>query len=120
MPILFEPVIRDGYELVDGGLVANLPVDELDTFKAHYKIAVDTHGSMYTKGEELDLPWKAADQTMTILTKLQYPSQLAKADIVITPDLNDHKATDFSDITSLIESGYTKGKVLAETIKPKP
>ena len=117
VPILFEPVIRDGYELVDGGLVANLPVDELDTFKAHYKIAVDTHGSMYTKGEELDLPWKAADQTMTILTKLQYPSQLAKADIVITPDLNDHKATDFSDITSLIESGYTKGKVLAETIK---
>lgn len=117
VPILFEPVIRDGYELVDGGLVANLPVDELETFNAHYKIAVDTHGSMYTKGEELDLPWKAADQTMTILTKLQYPAQLAKADIVINPDLNDHKATDFSDITTLIEAGYSKGKVLAETIK---
>jgi len=117
VPILFEPVMRDGYELVDGGLVANLPVDELDTFKAHFKIAVDTHGSMYTKGEELDVPWKAADQTMTILTKLQYPSQLAKADMVITPDLNDHKATDFSDISSLVEAGYAKGKVLAETIK---
>ena len=117
LPILFEPVIRDGYELVDGGLVANLPVDELNRFNAHYKIAVDTHGSMYKTGGELDLPWKTADQTMTILTKLQYPAQLAQADMIITPDLNDHKATDFSDITSLIEKGYTKGKVLAETIK---
>ena len=117
LPILFEPVIRDGYELVDGGLVANLPVDELERFNAHYKIAVDTHGSMYKTGEELDLPWKTADQTMTILTKLQYPAQLAQADMIITPDLNDHKATDFSDITALIEKGYTKGKVLAETIK---
>ena len=117
VPILFEPVIRDGYQLVDGGLVANLPVDELDAVNAHYKIAVDTHGSMYANGRELDLPWKAADQTMTILTKLQYPAQLAKADIVITPDLSEHKATDFSDIKALVNAGYTKGKVLAGTIK---
>ncbi len=117
VPILFEPIIRDSYQLVDGGLVANLPVDELDTFKADYKIAVDTHGSMYATGGELNLPWKAADQTMTILTKLQYPAQLAKADIVITPDLSEHKATDFSDIKALVDAGYSKGKVLAGTIK---
>ena len=117
IPILFEPIIRNGYQLVDGGLVANLPVDELDKVNANYKIAVDTHGSMYTTGGELDLPWKAADQAMTILTQLQYPAQLAKADIVITPQLGDHKATDFSDIKSLVDAGYAKGKVLAGTIK---
>jgi NTE family protein len=117
IPILFEPIIRDDYQLVDGGLVANLPVDELDTISADYKIAVDTHGSMYATGGELDLPWKAADQAMTILTKLQYPAQLAKADIVITPDLGDHKATDFSDIKALVDAGYKKGKILAGTIK---
>ncbi len=117
VPILFEPILRDGYQLVDGGLVANLPVDELETINARYKIAVDTHGSMYTTGGELDLPWKAADQTMTILTKMQYPAQLAKADIVITPDLSEHKATDFSDIKTLLHAGYAKGKLLAETIK---
>ena len=117
IPILFEPIIRNGYQLVDGGLVANLPVDELDTFNADYKIAVDTHGGMYATSGELDLPWKAADQAMTILTKLQYPAQLAKADIVITPELGSHKATDFSDINALLEAGYTKGKVIAETIR---
>jgi len=117
VPILFEPIKRDGYQLVDGGLIANLPVDELENINARYKIAVDTHGSMYATGGEIDLPWKAADQAMTILIKMQYPEQLAKADMVITPDLNEHKATDFSDIRALVEAGYSKGKLLAKTIK---
>ncbi len=117
IPILYEPIIQNNFHLVDGGLVANLPVDELESFNTDYKIAVDTHGSMYTNGEELDLPWKTMDQSMTILTKLQYPAQLAKADIVITPDLSNHKATDFSNIKALIEAGYTKGKVEAKKIR---
>ncbi len=117
IPILYEPIIQNNYHLVDGGLVANLPVDELESFNTDYKIAVDTHGSMYTTGEELDLPWKAADQAMTILTKLQYPAQLAKADIIITPDLGNHKATDFSNIRALIDAGYAKGKFEAKKIK---
>jgi len=117
VPVLFEPVERDGYRLVDGGLVANLPVDELDYFNTAYKIAVDTHGSMYSKSDDLDLPWKAADQAITILTALQYPAQLEKADMVIAPDLTDRIATDFSDIDALIETGYTTGRKLALTIK---
>ncbi len=122
IPILFEPIKHDSCQLVDGGLVANLPVDELDTFNAEYKsaeykIAVDTRGSMYSTGGELDLPWKAADQAMTILTKVQYPAQLAKADIVITPDLGNHKATDFSAVRELVLAGYARGKVVAEAIK---
>jgi len=117
IPILYEPIIQNNYHLVDGGLVANLPVDELESFNTEYKIAVDTHGSMYTTGEELDLPWKAADQAMTILTKLQYPAQLSKADIIINPDLGNHKATDFSNIKALIDAGYVKGKFEAKKIK---
>jgi NTE family protein len=117
IPILNEPIEVEGMKLADGGLVANLPVDELDRLQAGYKIAVDTHGNMYTEGKDLDIPWKAADQAMTILTRLQYPQQLEKADIVITPDLAGHTATDFSDVEKLLESGYAKGKLLAETIK---
>ena len=117
VPVLFEPIERNGYQLVDGGLVANLPVDELDYFDADYKVAIDTHGSMYSKSGDLDLPWKAADQAITILTGLQYPAQLEKADIVITPDLATHSATDFSDIKELVLAGYTRGKVLAGTIR---
>ncbi|WP_318656920.1 patatin-like phospholipase family protein [Chlorobium phaeovibrioides] len=117
IPVLFSPIARGQRRLVDGGLVANLPVDELESFSAGYKIAVDAHGSMYSTGRELDLPWKAADQALTILTKLQYPAQLEKADIVIRPELETHMATDFSDIDSLVALGYSKGKALAGTIR---
>ena len=117
IPILFQPIERNGQKLADGGLVANLPVDELEKFNAGYKVAVDTHGRMYTDSGELDLPWKAADQAMTILTQVQYPQQLEKADLVISPAIDNHKATDFSDVNELIAAGYAKGHLLAPVIK---
>ena len=117
VPILYQPIVRDGHKLVDGGLVANLPVDELDAAGAGYKIAVDSHGMMYTESDDIDIPWKAADQAMTILTQVQYPLQLERADIVVTPDLEQHKSTDFSGVRQLIDAGYAKGKLLASTIK---
>ncbi|HWR01011.1 MAG TPA: BamA/TamA family outer membrane protein [Chlorobaculum sp.] len=117
IPILFQPIERYGKKLADGGLVANLPVDELDNFGAGYKVAVDSHGKMYTEGGDLDIPWKAADQAMTILTQIQYPQQLDQADIVISPEIGQHKATDFSDISKLIAAGYAKGKLLSSTIR---
>ncbi|NTV02980.1 MAG: BamA/TamA family outer membrane protein [Chlorobiaceae bacterium] len=116
IPVIFQPIERNGLKLADGGLVANLPVDELETAGAEYKVAIDTHGKMYKDGEDLDIPWKAADQAMTILTQVQYPVQLDRADLVISPDLDDHKATDISDIRRLIELGYAKGRLLASTI----
>ena len=116
VPILFQPIERNGIKLADGGLVANLPVDELDMAGAGFKVAVATHGKMYKDGEDIDIPWKAADQAMSILTQVQYPIQLDRADIVITPDLGDHKATDVSDIHQLIDAGYAKGRLLASTI----
>ncbi|NTU52781.1 MAG: BamA/TamA family outer membrane protein [Chlorobiaceae bacterium] len=117
IPILYHPIERNGLKLSDGGLVANLPVDELDAAGTDYKIAVDTHGRMYTDSDDIDVPWKAADQAMTILTQVQYPRQLELADLVITPDIGNHKATDFSDIRQLIDAGYAKGRLLAPLIR---
>lgn len=117
IPILHLPVERDELRLSDGGLVANLPVDELVAADAGYRIAVDTHGGMYTDRNDIDVPWKAADQAMTILTQVQYPRQLELADLVVTPEIGNHKATDFSDIPKLIEAGYAKGLALAPVIR---
>ncbi|HHE33286.1 MAG TPA: patatin [Chlorobaculum parvum] len=117
VPILNQPIERGGRKLADGGLVANLPVDELEKAGASYKVAVDTHGRMYTESSDIDVPWKAADQAMTILTQGQYPQQLEQADLVVAPDLEHHTATDFSDIPELIAAGYAKGRLLAPVIK---
>lgn len=84
IPVIYQPIERNGLKLADGGLVANLPVDELEAAGAEYKVAVDTHGKMYRDGDDMDIPWKAADQAMTILTQVQYPVQLDRADLVIS------------------------------------
>ncbi len=116
IPVIFEPVELDKQKLADGGLVANLAVDELENADLDYKIGVDTRGSMYTLAEDIDIPWQAADQTMTILIDLQYPRQLEKADLVIAPDVGNNPAIDFSNLPDLIRSGYTSGKALARKI----
>jgi len=116
VPVIFEPVEIDDYRLADGGLVANLAVDELEKAGVGYRIAVDTRGSMYTVADDIDIPWKAADQAMSILIELQYPGQLSKADIVIAPDLKDNTALDFSNTEAVIQAGYESGKTLAATI----
>jgi len=117
IPIIFEPVAVDSFKLADGGLVANLAVDELEKASLDYKIGVDTRGSMYTLAKDIDVPWQAADQAMTILIELQYPEQLKKADLVIAPDVGNNPAIDFSRLPELIDAGYRSGKALAARIR---
>ncbi len=117
IPIIFQPVELGKHKLADGGLVANLAVDELESASLDYKIGVDTRGSMYTLAEDIDIPWQAADQAMTILVELQYPHQLEKADLVIAPDVGNNPAIDFSRLPELIDAGYKSGKALAEKIR---
>jgi len=117
IPIIFEPIGLGKQKLADGGLVANLAVDELENASLDYKIGVDTRGSMYTLAEDIDIPWQAADQTMTILIELQYPRQLEKADLVITPDVGNNPAIDFSQLDKLMSAGYISGKALAGKIR---
>ncbi len=117
IPVIFEPIELGKHKLADGGLVANLAVDELENALLDYKIGVDTRGSMYTLAEDIDIPWQAADQTMTILIELQYPRQLEKADMVITPDVGNNPAIDFSKLPELISAGYKSGKALAGKIR---
>ncbi len=117
VPVLFQPVEIGEWKLADGGLVANLAVDELERAGISYNIAVDTRGSLYTIADDIDIPWKAADQAMTILIELQYPRQLEKADVVIAPDVGGNTALDFSDIPGLIAAGYRSGKALASKIR---
>ena len=117
IPVIFEPIELGKHKLADGGLVANLAVDELENAFVDYKIGVDTRGSMYTLAEDIDIPWQAADQTMTILIELQYPRQLEKADLVIAPDVGNNPAIDFSKLPELISAGYKSGKALAAKIR---
>jgi NTE family protein len=111
------PVEIDGLELVDGGLVSNLPVDVLDSLDVDIKVALNTMGTLYHTTQDLNLPWKTADQVIGILMIKQNNLQLEQADVVISPQLGTHESAEFTKLDSLIEKGYQAGLLVADSLK---
>lgn len=112
------PVKMDSLTLVDGGLVANIPVDIARENNGDFVVAVNTTSPLWSE-DNLNIPWIIADQLISIPMKLVNTDQLSKADYVFSPSLNDFLATDFASIDSLILLGYLSALPLVESLKTK-
>jgi NTE family protein len=84
--LLLPPVKKDSLFLVDGGLVANVPVKETRSLGANIIIAVNASSPLYEEGD-LNVPWTIADQLVSIPMKILNDLQLEEADFIIQPDL---------------------------------
>ncbi|MBZ0201034.1 MAG: BamA/TamA family outer membrane protein, partial [Ignavibacteriaceae bacterium] len=113
---LLSPVRVDSLLLVDGGLVANIPVRIASEEGGTYLIAVNTTSPL-NDAEDLDLPWVVADQIVSIPMKLLTEKQLNYADAIISPELKNFKSNDFTHIDSLIKAGYLETLPTAKKIK---
>lgn len=111
-----SPVKTDSLVLVDGGLVANIPVKIAKQLGADYIIAVNTTSSLHSENE-LDYPWIIADQIISIPLKLLNEDQLSGANVVLAPELDQETATDFSNVESIIQKGYEDALPLVRKIK---
>jgi NTE family protein len=116
IPLIFSSLPRDSMQLLDGGLVDNLPVDVAIAEKADIVIAVDMVSPLRPKSK-LNAPWEIADQITTIMMQEANKLARAKADIVITPRLGDHLASDFTGIDSLVTAGEYSTEELIPAIK---
>jgi NTE family protein len=111
-----SPVRIDSLILVDGGLVANIPVGVARKLGGNYIIAVNTTSSLH-KIDELNLPWVVADQVVSIPMQLLNQAQLEEASLVINPGVENKTAGDFSNLDSIILAGYTSALPHIERIK---
>ncbi len=111
-----SPVNEDSLTLVDGGLVANIPVKIAKNLGGQYIIAVNTTSTLHPKGE-LALPWEIADQVVSIPMKRLNDAQLQLADNIITPSLDEFKIDDFVNIDTIISRGYVAAKSEVPEIK---
>lgn len=115
---LLSPVKIDSSILVDGGLVANVPVRIAAETGGNFVIAVNTTSSLHSK-EELELPWMVADQIVSIPMKLLNEDQVKYANVVIRPRLSGKTPDEFTDLESVVEKGYTAGQTYIKSIKEK-
>src|SRR5579883_1342918 len=122
-PLRFTPLTRDSLILVDGGLLSNIPVDVVRQCGCDIVIVVNTTSPLHDRSD-LTTPLNIADQVVTIMMRQQYASQLANANIVITPQLGEHGASDFSGVDSLIAEGAESARnslsAIRDTIQHQP
>jgi NTE family protein len=112
------PIRIDSLLLVDGGLVANIPVDIAKESGGDFVIAVNTTSELWPK-ENLFTPWIIADQLVSIPMKQNNADQISKADFVVTPELNNILSNDFEFVDSLIVLGYNTARPLVNNVKAK-
>jgi NTE family protein len=108
VPVLLSPVRYRGRALVDGGLVDNLPIDEVRArCNADVVIAVDV-GSPLSKAETVNSLGSVTGQMIGILTEQNANAaraSLKPTDIYIKPALTSFTAADFSKFSEGIEWG---------------
>jgi NTE family protein len=104
---LMAPVPLDSMLLVDGGIVANIPVNIAKRDGNKFVIAVNVTSPLRTR-DELNYPWEIADQLVSLPMKKMNEKNLANADFVITPKLGEVKGNEFSNLKSIERLGYNE------------
>jgi NTE family protein len=115
VPLMFNPVEKEGMSLVDGGLVQNIPTNL--SREAGCDITVVVNSTSGLRGAaEMKAPWQTADQIMGIMMQSSNQQQLQLANLVITPDIGKHLSSDFTGIDSLIASGVSAAEAAVPTL----
>lgn len=103
-PLRYAPVTLDSSILVDGGLVANIPIDATAQLNPDVIIVINTV-SDYIPPDKLNSALDVADQALMAAMKQRDSINLLRADVVITPDLANVTSFDFSNVEQSIELG---------------
>jgi predicted acylesterase/phospholipase RssA len=117
IPVIFDPVYRNGRLLVDGGLSANEPVGIARKMGASRVLAVDVSRSMVDSIG----PVTTASMLAYLIDELftQPPEPLGPADLRIRPDVRAFGPLEFSQqvVGPLIDAGY---RAAAEALRGCP
>ena len=117
IPGLFEPWRIDGRMMVDGGLVANMPVwIAKKIFPGYPVIAVDITAANKTE-EEINTAVDVIDQCINIMTSWEHKKNLEAADLVIKPNVSKMPMLDTSNLDAILRTGYETASSQREDIR---
>lgn len=103
VPGVFQPVTIGKYHYVDGGIVSPVPVDAARQLGADVVVAVDI--SNKARGQTPSHMLGALNQSIAIMGQKLGQAELARADVIIRPQVLDMGAADFSQRASAIVEG---------------
>ena len=103
VPGVFQPVTIGKYHFVDGGIVSPVPVDAARQLGADIVIAVDI--SNKARGQSPGDMLGTLGQSIAIMGQKLGQAELARADVIIRPQVLDIGSADFSQRTNAILEG---------------
>ncbi|HVG06020.1 MAG TPA: patatin-like phospholipase family protein [Burkholderiaceae bacterium] len=106
-------------QLVDGGLVRNLPVDIARAMGADVIIAVNL-GTPLLKPEQITSVLSVSLQMINILTEQNVGRSLAELkpqDVLIMPELGEYSAADFDNLSKTVPIGEAAARALAGRLR---
>ncbi|MDQ7054494.1 MAG: patatin-like phospholipase family protein, partial [candidate division KSB1 bacterium] len=104
LPSIFTPVKLNGKLLVDGGLVRNLPAQDVRDLGADIVIGVDV-GQPLRSAERLKSFVEIIDQALSLSAAFSTREQRELCDILIVPQLDDLSFSSFNQADRLIRLG---------------
>jgi NTE family protein len=118
IPGVFEAVSIGKFHFVDGGVVSPVPVDAARDLGAEFVIAVDISSKATGAADPSSLLGNM-NRSITIMGQKLGAQELARADVVIRPNVNDIGATDFAQKHRAILEGERAAQALLPQIKAK-
>ncbi len=103
VPGVFQPVVIGKYHFVDGGVVSPVPVDAARELGADIVVAVDI--SSKARGPAPPGMLGTIGQSIAIMGQKLGQAELARADVIVRPQVLDIGATDFAQRASAILEG---------------
>lgn len=120
VPGVMAPIVRDGRKLVDGGLVDNVPIQEVrDRCGAESVIAINV-GSPMLKPEDVGGLVSVVGQMVNLLTEQNVTRSLAligPSDVYMRPELGDITAASFERQIEAAGIGRKTALAAAEKLK---
>ena len=104
IPGLFSPVEIDGRLLVDGGVVDNLPVEQVREMGAKFTIACDV-SSPSKRGKRPENPFENILSMFYIMQERSTSLNQDLSDCLIRPNISQYSSWAFGDSTKVIEEG---------------
>ncbi len=114
IPGIFVPIEKDNQLLIDGGVMENVPVLSLQEMGADFIIGVDLNAkqSFIKPNNIVEVLINTINLTLASATRLQ----TERTDLLITPDVSEFNLYDTSQVSALIERGYSDSKKKIEEV----
>jgi len=106
IPVLFQPVVMNGYHYIDGGLYNNFPIEPL---LHKYTFILGVHINNYRQPDDYNV-FAIAERVFTAVVQQNVDRKMKKCDYAINPHLeNRYGIIDFRKTDELFEIGYREG-----------